>query len=163
MRELAGTEEAKFIKFSRWALLKNSWDLSRGQRAKLSEVQRENQRLYRAYLLKKELARVLDYVEPKRAKNALRNWLARTSRPKLAPFVKLARTIRQQKDDILAYVKLRYTNGPTEALNNKARLIHRKTYGFHIAESFISMPMLCCSWVLVDAPLPSQAAFSTHI
>ena len=163
MRELAGTEGAKFIKSSRWALRKNPWNLTRGQRAKLSEVQRENKRLYRAYLLKEGLARVLDYLQPKRAQKALRDWLAWASRSKLAPFIKLARTVRQHKDDILAYVKLRYTNGPTEALNNKARLIHRRSYGFHSAESFISMLMLSCGGIVVDAPLPSQVAFLTHI
>ncbi len=163
MRELVGTDEVQFIKSSRWALLKNPWDLTPSQRSKLSEVQRENQRLYRAYLLKEELARVLDYLQPKRAKKAMKEWLSWASHSKLAPFVKLARTIRQHKNDILAYIKLRYTNGPTEALNNKARLIQRKAYGFHRAESFIAMLMLGCGGVEVDAPLPSQATFSTHI
>jgi len=163
MRDLVGTDEAQFIKSSRWALLKNPWNLTPLQRSKLSEVQRENQRLYRAYLLKEELARVLDYLQPKRAKKAMREWLSWASHSKLAPFVKLARTIRQHKDDILAYIKLRYTNGPTEALNNKARLIQRKAYGFHSAESFIAMLMLGCGGIEVDAPLPSQATFSTHI
>ena len=106
---------------------------------------------------------MLDYLQPKRVKKAMKEWLSWASYSKLAPFVKLARTIRQHKNDILAYIKLRYTNGPTEALNNKARLIQRKAYGFHSAESFIAMLMLGCGGVEVDAPLPSQAAFSTHI
>lgn len=162
MQELAGTDEAQFIKSSRWALLKNPWNLSRKQRVKLRDVQRENKRLYRAYLLKEELARILDYLQPKRAMEAMKEWLSWASRSKLRPFVKLARTIRKYKDDILAYIKLRYTNGPTEALNNKARLIQRKAYGFHSANSFIPMMMLCCGGINVDAPLPNQPV-STHI
>ncbi len=162
MRELAGLDAYKFIKSSRWALLKNPWNLTQKQRSKLSEIQRENNRLYRAYLLKEGLARVLDYLQLKRAKAALEDWLSWASRSKLFPFVKLARTIRQYKDEILAYIKLRYTNGPTEALNNKIRLIQRKAYGFHRPQSLIAMMMLCCGGVEVDAPLPSQTMSATH-
>jgi transposase len=53
------TAEGRALKKSRWALLKNPWNLTQRQGEKLSEVARTNQRLYRAYLLKESLARGL--------------------------------------------------------------------------------------------------------
>ena len=111
--ELQGTSEATAIKMSRWALLKNPWDLTRKQRRKLSEVQQNNRRLYRAYLLKEALAKTLDYRQPKRTTEALDEWLAWASRSRLKPFVTLARTIRKHKDGILAYIKDSRTASPT--------------------------------------------------
>lgn len=62
VRELTDNpDEARAVKRTRFVLLKNPWNLSRSQRRKLSEVQRTNQRLYRAYLLKETLAKTLDY------------------------------------------------------------------------------------------------------
>jgi transposase len=57
VRQVAGTEAAAAVKKSRWALLKNPWNLDLRQGEKPREVQRLNRRLYRAYLLKESLAR----------------------------------------------------------------------------------------------------------
>lgn len=43
---------------------------------KISEIQRTNKPLYRAYLLKESLAKALDYPQPKRARDALEGWLS---------------------------------------------------------------------------------------
>ena len=104
-RELQGTDEGDAIKNSRYALLKNPWNLTRDERNKLSEIQRDNAKLYRAYLLKESLAKALDYLQPKRAREALDYWLAWASRSRLKPFAKAARTIRKHKESILAYIK----------------------------------------------------------
>jgi transposase len=157
-RELRGTPEGNAVKKSRWPLLKNRWDLTRKQRQKLSEVQKNNQRLYRAYLLKEALAHTLDYRQPKRAGDALDDWLAWASRSRLHPFVALARTIRKRKDGILAYVKERLTNGIVEGINNRLRMIARRAFGFHSAEALMSMLFLCCGGIQLHPPLPG----STH-
>jgi transposase len=48
--------------------------------------------------------------------------LARVER-RLEPFVRLARSIRQHRDDILRYIKLRLTNAMVEGINNRIRVI----------------------------------------
>ncbi len=154
VREIEDPEEAKAIKGSRFALLKNPWDLTLSQKMKLSEVQRTNERLYRAYLLKETLAKALDYLQPKRANDALKDWLAWASRSKLKPFVKAARTIRQHFDRVIAYVKTRLTNGLVEGLNNKLRMIARRAFGFHSADALISMLFLNSGGIQLDPPLP---------
>ncbi|MBN1459434.1 MAG: transposase [Armatimonadetes bacterium] len=142
------------MKGTRFALLKNPWDLTRSESFKLSELQQKNQRLYRAYLLKETLARALDYLQPKRAADTLREWLAWASRSKLQPFVKAARTIRKHFDSIRAYVKGRLTNGFTEGVNNKLRMIARRAFGFGSADALISMLFLNCGGIQLAPPLP---------
>jgi hypothetical protein len=80
------------------------------QVATLSELQRTNARLYRAYLLKETLAQALDYRQPGHARRALEDWLAWASRSKLAPFVKVVypeqkrvfASLKQSKDEVIA-------------------------------------------------------------
>jgi transposase len=157
-RELQGTPEGTTIKNSRWALLKNPWNLTRKNRQKLSEVQHNNKRLYRAYLLKESLAKALDYLQPARARRALDEWLAWASRSRLQPFADAARTIRAHKAGILAYIKERETNGFVEGLNNRLRMIARRAFGFHSAKALIAMLFLCCGGIMLNPPLPGMAA-----
>lgn len=154
VRAMADTEEGKALKNSRYALLRNSWNMSDMDILKISEIQRTNKPLYRAYLLKESLAKALDYLQPKRARDALEGWLSWASRSRLKPFVKLARTIRKYKEGILAYIKDRATNGRVEGINNRLRMVARRAFGFHSAEALISMLFLCCGGIQLNPPLP---------
>ena len=102
--ELQGADEARAVKNTRFALLKNPWNLSAKDKAKLSQVQKDNAPLFRAYLPKETLAAALDYCVPALDRRSLNDWLALASRSRFAPFVKLARTIRKHKGDVLAYI-----------------------------------------------------------
>ena len=124
-------------------------DSDHHRRDKVSMVQRVNTRLYRAYLLKETLVAVLNRRQVNVAASKLAEWLAWASRSKLAPFVKLARTIRKHRDGILAYVQTRLNNGPVEGLNGKARVITRRAFGFHDAGALIAMLFLCCGGIHV--------------
>jgi len=157
-RELKGTDEGHAVKGSRYALLKNPWNLTRAERQKLADVQRNNARLYRAYLLKETLAKALDYLQPWRARRALDEWLAWASRSRLKPFVKAARTIRKYKEGILAYIDHRLTNGIVEGFNNRLRTIARRAYGFHSPRPLIAMLFLCCGGIILDPPIPGMPA-----
>ena len=65
----------------------------------------------------------------------------------LAPFVKLARTVKKHLDGILAYVRSRLSNGSTEGINGKIRTITRRSFGFHSADALIAMIQLCCAGI----------------
>ena len=148
------SEKGRAIKHSRFALLKNPWNLTRKEKEKLSDLQRTNAPLYRAYLLKETLAQALDYKQPGHARRALEDWLAWASRSKLKPFVKAARTIRKHFDGIVAYFQERLTNGIVEGFNNKLRMIARRAFGFHSSPPLIAMLYLCCGGIQLDPPLP---------
>ena len=154
VRERKDAEEAKSIKSTRWALLKNPWALTEEETHKLSELQHRQRSLYRAYLLKETLARALDYLQPWRARRALKDWLAWASRSRLPPFVRAARTIRRHLEGIIAYIHTRLTNGLVEGLNNKLRTVARRAYGFHSAKSLIAMLFLNCGGIHLNPDLP---------
>ncbi len=148
-RRLTGIdrEEASRVKGLRWPLLKNPWNLTPNQAQRLSTLQQDNARLYRAYLLKESFTEILDRRQPNVVKDKLLDWLDWASRSRLPAFVKVARTIRKHLDDIVAYIRHRLTNGVVEGLNNKARLLTRRAYGFHSASAAIAMIMLCCTGI----------------
>jgi transposase len=152
----APKEEATAIKKSRYSLLKNPWDLSAKEWDKLASVQKHNAPLYRAYLLKETLAAVFEETTYDDAERELKDWLAWASRSKLKPFVKAARTIRKHKEGILAYFTTKLTNGLVEGFNNKLRMVARRAFGFHSADSLIGMLFLCCGGVHVNPPLPGS-------
>lgn len=155
LRDLRGTEEGRDLFRSRFALLKSPWNLTPSDEQKLHDIQRTNKWLYRAYLLKETLADALDSTQPWRMERKLRDWLAWASRSRLGPLVKAARTIRKHFDGILAYSRERLTNGLTEGLNNRLRMVARRAYGFHSANALIAMGFLCCGGIKLDPPLPT--------
>jgi len=154
LKDLDDPEQATAIKKSRFALLRRPWDLTAKEWNKLSAIQKHNAGLYRAYLLKESLADVFDEASRASAEKELNRWLAWASRSKLAPFVKAARTIREYKDGILAYVDTKLTNGLTEGFNNKLRMVARRAFGFHSSGALIGMLFLCCGGISLKPPLP---------
>jgi transposase len=154
LRDLRGTDEGRELFRSRFALLKNPWNLSEIEQGRLSAVQRSNAPLYRAYLLKETLAKSLDYLQPARAERSLTDWLSWAARSRLKPFVRAARTVRKHLDGILAYVRERLTNAFVEGMNNRIRMIAHRAFGFHSHIALSAMIFLCCSGIVLDPPLP---------
>jgi transposase len=94
---------AKDLKGARFCLWRNPESLTDRQRAKLSEIQKTNGPVYRAYLLKEQLRQI--YRLPATlAEQLLDQWLAWARRCRMPAFVKLARTITAQRDGILAAI-----------------------------------------------------------
>jgi len=105
----------KWIKGTRWSLLKSPEKQTIDQLAKLGEVQQANKPLYRAFLLKEELRLLYQLEDPTLAPAHLDAWLIWASRSRLDPFIKLARTIRRYRDGILNAIRLGLNNGRLEA------------------------------------------------
>jgi transposase len=147
VRAASSEEKRKQLKGTRWPLLKSFWNLSLFDSNRLSSLQRTNKRLYRAYLLKEALVGVLDCASEWLARAKLDEWVRWARRSRLKPFKRIAATIRDRADGIIAYVRSGLSNGRTEGLNGKARTITRRSYGFHGADGLIALLMLCCSGI----------------
>ena len=143
--------EGKWIKGTRYSLLKDPAKQTSGQLLKLAEVVTTNRPMYRAFLLYGEL-RYIYRLPFEEAKERLDAWLAWASRSRLKPFVKLARTIRKHKQGVLAAIELGLSNGRLEALNSKVRLLSHRAYGFHSANALIAMIYLCCAGIQIALP-----------
>ena len=146
------TAGGKWVKGTRWSLLKAPERQSVEQLAILAEVQQANRRLYRAFLLKEELRLLYQLEDPRTAPEHLRAWLSWASRSKLRPFVKLARTIREHREGIVAAIRLGLSNARLEGLNSKVRLISHRSFGFHSATPLIALIYLCCGGIEIDLP-----------
>jgi transposase len=97
-------QAAKELKGARFVLWKNPGKLTDRQRLKLSHIQQTNQPLYRAYLISQQL-RDIYRVGYEEAVEMLDYWLIWARRCRLAPFVKLAKTITNQRQGIEAAIE----------------------------------------------------------
>ncbi len=71
---------------------------------------------------------------------------------RLAPFEKVAKTMRQRRDTILNAIEHGISNGRVEGFNTKVRLLIRRAYGFHSADAALALVMLAAG--PVDLKLP---------
>ena len=151
--ERSATPHGRWIKGTRWALVKAPENRSESQDELLAQVQRTNARLYRAYLLKEELRGLYGAgVDVDAAAAHLDRWLAWAQRSRLRPFVKLQRTIRRHREGLLDAVRIGISNGRVEGLNTKIRLISSRSFGFHSAAPLIALVYLCCGGIEVELP-----------
>jgi transposase len=146
------TPAGRWVKGTRWSLLKAPENQTVGQLATLWEVQQANRELYRAFLLREELRLLYHLPDPELAPAHLDAWLAWASRSRLKPFVRLARTLREHRDGILAAIELGLSNGRLEGLNSKIRLISHRAFGFHSAAPLIALVHLCCGGIKLTLP-----------
>jgi transposase len=150
--ERSHTRKGKWIKGTRWSLLKSPDKQSIEQLALLHEVQHANKPLYRAFLLKEELRVLYQLDDPTLAPVHLDAWLTWASRSRLEPFIKLARTIRRHRDGILNAIRLGLNSGRLEGLNSRIRLISHRSFGFHSADPLIALVYLCCTRIVIPLP-----------
>ena len=150
--ERSHTPAGRWVKGTRWSLLKAPERQTIGQLATLYEVQQANTRLYRAFLLREELRLLYHLPDPRLAPAHLDAWLAWARRSRLRPIVRLARTLRAHRDGILAAIRLGLSNGRLEGLNSKIRLISHRSFGFHSAAALIALVYLCCTGIDITLP-----------
>ena len=144
--------DARWIKHTRWALVKDPGTLTTSQRLVLEELRRSRSVLHRAWQLKEALRDVYRLRSFGAAHQFLDRWLAWACRSRIPAFVKLSRTIRAHRDGILAAVELGLSNSKLEGLNSKIRLINHRGYGHHSAAAVIAMIYLCCGGITVQLP-----------
>lgn len=160
-QRLREADDARAIKHLRWALLRNPWDVTPSEQERLSALPKRNRVLYRAYLLKEALADIYrSLYTPAWARRRLKEWIAWAARSRLAPFRKVARTIKRCFDGVLAYFETGYTTSRAEGLNTKARLATRQAYGFHSADAVRAMIELRCTGITIPLPHEGFAAGS---
>jgi transposase len=150
-RQLTSKERASF-KGTRWLLLKNPWNLNADQNERLSTLVRWNTPLVRAWYLKESFQLFWTYKQPWRAEQHLRKWMNSAMRSKLEPFKRFVRMLRSHIDGVLAWTKIRVSNGAVEGMNNKIKSISHRSFGFRSAKTFIAAIYHCCARL----PLPAE-------
>lgn len=120
---------------------KNSEDLTDRQAAKLAWIAKHNSQLYRAYLLKEQLRLVFQH-RGAEAVTMLDAWLEWARRSKNPAFIDLYRRIKKHRTGIIASVTHGLSNGLTESVNTKLRILTRIAYGFRSTDNLIALCLL---------------------
>jgi transposase len=141
LRTIGLTGQAAHLKGCRYALWKNPEDLTDRQAGKLAWIARHNHTLYRAYLLKEQLRLVFQH-RGTQAVTLLDDWLAWARRSKIPAFVDLYHRIKRHRGGIIASVTHGLSNGLTESVNTKLRLLTRIAYGFRSTNNLIALCLL---------------------
>ena len=153
LRQAGETAAAKQFKNSRWSLLKNPDDLNDQQATTLAAIQAGGGKTARAWAMK-EMVRAIfaKGLTVEAVSELLDRLLARLSRCRLAPFIRLGKTIRKHRQGILSARRLNLSNARAEALNNKAKLLVRRAYGFHSARAALALILLTCGPITLTLP-----------
>src|ERR1022692_4093508 len=132
---------ARDLKRARYTLWKNPENLTTRQQAKLAWIEKTHPYLYRAYLLKEGL-RVAFQLKGEEGKYALARWPSWAARCRIPEFTELGQKIRKHLETIHATLGHGLSNGLTESVNTKIRVITRMAFGFHNPAALISLAML---------------------
>jgi len=142
---LAGKERS-YIKGQRYTLLSNKENLTRNGRRNLRKVLRANSRLNAAYLLRESFGQLWDYEREGWARRFFENWRESLKWQRLKPFEKFAAMIDKHWDGIAGYCRPenKVSLGFVEGLNNKIRVIQRRSYGLR-DEAYLRLKVLTCT------------------
>ena len=102
------------------------------QEVKLAELLRHNLKTIRSYLMKEEFQIFWTYRSPFWASVFLDWWTRYVMRSRIEPMKRIARMLRRHRQLIFNWFAAKGTisAGAVEGLNNKAKLITRKAYGY---------------------------------
>jgi transposase len=133
-------------------LLKNPWNLSTDERARLSTLGRGNTPRVRAYYLKEALQLFWDYRQTGRAADHLRRGMHSARRARLEPCPEFVRRRRGHLAGVLAWTRRRVSNGALEDMNNKIKLVSHRSFGFRSVRNYVAAIYHCCARL----PLPAD-------
>jgi len=130
------------LKKTRWLLLKSYAKVRGHARRHLDRVIHSTLKTARAWALKDAFAHFWTYNHPRYAKVFLDTWITRALRSRLPPIRKVANTLRYHEPLILNWFtfKKAFSSAAVEGLNNKVRVITRRSYGFrsfHVLETVL--------------------------
>jgi len=122
--------ERRYLKGSRFLLLKGQEKLSTDGREHIEKLMDFNEPLYQAYLLKEELRTFWSLDTEEEGKRLLDSWISNAKALDIAHFTRLAETLQEHQRGLLDYFKHQITTAPLEGLNNKIKTLKRQAYGF---------------------------------
>ncbi len=124
-------EGRRFLKHSRYLLLRPREDLTKSQRIRLRDLLAVNETLSTAYLLKEDLRAVFRRLDPKVARAELRDWKRRVRESGIPELIEYAKMLDRRRFGIQNFFRYRRTNGLSEGFNNVVKTIKKMAYGFH--------------------------------
>ncbi len=133
----AGKASAQRLKHMRWQLLRRGRSVRGRARQKLHTIWLSKLATGRAWELKETFDHFWKYKSVLWAQAFLDYWCLRAVRSRLEPMMKVARMLRAHEDLILNWFRAKgeISSGAVEGLNNKIRVVTRRSYGFRTYEA----------------------------
>lgn len=147
------------VKGAMWALRGNWENLKQDQRELRLALCARHKALGRALALRESLQETWHWPDAASAALHLKGWCSWAARSRLAPFQKLARTIKAHWDGILAFYPNRVTSAAIEAINGIIQTARRRARGFR---NFLNLQAICY-WMAGRLTLPIPSPFAHPI
>ena len=123
---------AQPLKQMRWKLLRRGSRVRGHARQQLHALVASKLATGRAWVLKESFQHLWKYKSPPWATAFLHCWCVRAMRSRLEPMQKVARMLRAHQPLLLNWFRAKgeLSSGAVEGLNNKIRVVTRRSYGF---------------------------------
>ncbi len=124
--------QAEHLKNMRWKLLRRTSRVRGRARCQLGRLLRTKLETARAWALKDLFEHFWTYKSVKHAGDFLDYWTWRALRSRIEPMKKVARMLRTHEELLLNWFRAKgeISSGVVEGLNNKIRVVTRRSYGF---------------------------------
>lgn len=138
-------KKRRFIKGQKYHLLSHRSNLQFSGKKALDILLAANKRLNTAYILKESFGQLWNYSSETWARKFFDNWKSSLKWQRLEPYEKFARLVERHWDGIAVFCKEedKIPLGFVEGLNNKIRVIQRRSYGLH-DEEYLKLKVLSC-------------------
>jgi transposase len=136
---LRGSARGQRLKRMRWRLLKKHSRVRGHARRKLYSLVHAKLATGKAWILKEVFQKFWTYRSPFHARLFLRAWCTLALRSRLDPMKKVARTLRHHEGLLLNWFRAKgqLSSGAVEGMNNKIRVITRRSYGFRTDNALV--------------------------
>ena len=135
----ASQEDKKTFRGLRWLLSYSQISRTKSQTRKLNLLEKSNNRIFRAWLLKDNFEYFWDYVSLGHAVNFLDARITRVLRSRIQPMKDFALMLRRHKENILSFIKNPITNAKAEGINRLLKMLKNRSSGFKSLGCFIDM------------------------
>jgi transposase len=125
-------DKAKQLKNMRWSLLRKGSRVRGHAREKLNILLASKLATAKAWELKEVFQHFWKYTSPIWASSFLHSWCQRAMRSRLEPIKKVARMLRAREELLMNWFRAKgeISSGAVEGLNNKIRVVTRRSFGF---------------------------------
>ena len=103
----------------------------------LEDILKISSDLMEGYCLKEEFLDIIHHYNQMNIEEQINKWISKCIEKDIPEFIKAAKTISRWKEYILnSFIDERYSNGYTEGINNKIKVIKRIAFGYKSFELF---------------------------
>ena len=123
-------QKIESLKGTRFLWLKNPERMTDDQKERFKALNKDQFAVGRAWNLKELFRHFWDYTYEKPARGFFKRWYFAATHSRLAPIIKVAKTIQNHFEDVITYLKHRITNAFAEGINSKIQQVKTIARGF---------------------------------